>query len=484
MREIDTLAPESVWKVFRMISDVPRGSGNERAVMERISAWALEHRLDTRRDAVGNMLVTIPPSKGRDGAAPVLLQGHVDMVCEKDAATPHDFERDPIRMRVEGDWVRAEDTTLGADNGIGVAMALAVGVDPEIEHGPIEVLLTVDEETGLTGAAGVQPGFFRAERMVNLDSEEDDGIFVGCAGGRDSILTLRAGREPVRADASILNVFVSGLNGGHSGIDIHKNRGNAIRILTRALIAASNAAPLRIASIGGGSKRNAIPREAGAVAILNDGASPLFEGAVGAVIDRIRSEELGGVDEGLEVRITKADAPEESFSPQGTRQILNLLGAIPSGVIAMSQSIPGLVETSTNLGVVETAGTGIRVHCCSRSSVMASLDALVLQHRSIAELASADCDSPPGYPGWKPNLESRLLGIARRAYESTFAREPEIKAIHAGLEAGLLREKYPALDIISFGPLIIGAHSPKERVSIPSVERIWRLLASVLRELS
>jgi len=484
MKEIGALTPESVWKHFAMLCEMPRGSGNESAVMERILKWAQDRGLQTKRDAVGNLLVAIPASTGHEGAPPLLLQAHVDMVCEKNSSTVHDFEKDPIRPRIDGEWVTAQGTTLGADNGIGVAMALAVAEEPSITHGPIEVLLTVDEETGLTGTAGVEPGFFAARRMINLDSEEDHGIFVGCAGGRDSILIQRAGREQVRADAAIRRVFVSGLVGGHSGTDIHRNRGNAIRILTRALIGGTHAADFRIAGIEGGSKRNAIPREAGAVIVLAAGDVAAFEEQACAAVDRIRRAELSEIDDGLAVEITPAPRPEESFSLQGTRQILHLLVAIPHGVIAMAPSIAGLVETSTNLGVVETDGASVRMHCCSRSSIVSALEAVTLQHRCIAALAGAEIDQPPGYPGWKPNLDSALLAVARRAYAAAFGHEPEILAIHAGLEAGLLTERYPDLDIISFGPNITGAHSPNERVSVPSVQKIWKLLTAVLRDLA
>lgn len=484
MNEISKLAPESVWKIFEMISEVPRGSGNERAVMDRIAGWARERGLPTKRDATGNMLLSIPPSSGRESIPPILLQGHVDMVCEKNAAIVHDFGKDPIRPRIDGEWVRAEGTTLGADNGIGVAMALAVGVDPSVAHGPVEVLLTVDEETGLTGAAGVQPGFFTAKRMINLDSEEDDGIFVGCAGGRDTLLLLRAGSEGLPGDVAVRRLFVSGLNGGHSGLDINRNRGNAIKILARVLLVASGESAIRIASISGGSKRNAIPREAAAIVVLEPGAAAAFEQRARETIDRIRREELAGADDGLGITIAPATQPKDAFSAEGTRDLLDLIGAIPSGVIAMSQSIPGLVETSTNLGVVETVGDSVRIHCASRSSVMGSLDAAVLQHGCIARLAGAECDQPRGYPGWSPNLESHLLAVARRAYAKTFAREPEVKSIHAGLEAGLLTEKYPELDIVSFGPTIIGAHSPDERVNVPSVQKVWKFLGVVLDDLS
>lgn len=482
MSGIDDLQPHAVWQVFAEMSKVPRGSGNESAVMELLEGWASARNLATRRDAVGNMLVSIPATPGRENVPPILVQGHVDMVCEKNAATPHDFTKDPIRLRREGEWIMAEGTTLGADNGIGCSMGLAIADAPEVVHGPIEVLLTVDEERGLTGASHVESGFFTARMMINLDSEEDHGIFIGCAGGRDTVLGLKGTRGGVEGMVA-RSVTITGLTGGHSGLDINRNRGNAIKILTRALLAARESVELRISTILGGSLRNAIPREATSVVMVPTSRVDEFEKVVGDTLSRIRKEELAGIDDGLTWTVAAGDE-EDAFDGASSRRILALLTALPNGVLAMSQSVDDLVESSTNLGVVRTDGDRVRIVCCSRSSVMSSLAAIAEQHRAIGELAGAAIEQPPGYPGWKPNLDSPLLGVTRRKYIDAFRKEPELLAIHAGLECGLLTEKYPDLDIVSFGPNIEGAHSPAEKVNIPSVQRIWKLFTAILEDLA
>jgi len=483
MSSIAELQPQAVWQIFGEISKIPRGSGNEAAVMAMLQEWAEKHGLSSQQDDVGNMLVTIPASPGCENAPPLLIQGHVDMVCEKNAATKHDFTKDPIKLMVDGDWVTADGTTLGADNAIGVAMGLALAVDNSVVHGPVEVLLTVDEERGLTGAAGVQPGFFSARRMINLDSEEDDAIFIGCAGGRDTLFTLTNSQARSPKNSAARKVSILGLLGGHSGLDIHRNRGNAIKILTRALLAAAVEMDLRIVNIDGGSMRNAIPREASATVVVPQTKTRSFKKLVDSTVARIKVEELTGIDDDLQVKVTAVKAPR-TFSLKSSRHSLELLAAIPNGVAAMSPDIAGLVETSTNLGVVKTEGAKILSVCCSRSSVMSALDSLITQHAALGRLAGAKVEQPDGYPGWQPNLSSELLEIARRNYLKTFGHEAELKAIHAGLECGLLTEKYPDLDIVSFGPNIEGAHSPDERVSIGSVHKIWRLFTAILADLT
>jgi dipeptidase D len=483
MSDYDALEPRAVWRIFGEINRVPRGSGDEAAIQDMLRGWAEARGLEVLRDDVGNQLVRIPATPGHESAAPLLVQGHVDMVCEKNSATKHDFTRDPIRMRVEGDWVTADGTTLGADNGIGVAMGLAVAEDASVVHGPLEILLTVDEERGLTGAAGVLPGFFSARRMINLDSEEDDAVFIGCAGGRDTLLTLTNTQARAPKDGAGRKVAVTGLKGGHSGLDIHLNRGNAIKILVRALQRAAAAMDLRLVDIDGGSKRNAIPREAFARVVVPRARTREFKQLVDGECARILAEELAGIDDGLVVKVTTVQAPR-CFSIASTRTTLALLAALPNGPTAMSRAVPGLVESSSNLGRVSTTGAKVEAVCCSRSSVMSALEGLAAQHRAIGDLAEARIEQPAGYPGWQPNPGSELLAVTRRAYATCFGHEPELKAVHAGLECGLLTEKYPDLDIVSFGPDIQGAHSPDERVSVASVQKIWSLFKEVLRSLA
>jgi dipeptidase D len=483
MSDYETLEPAAVWRIFGGMAQVPRCSGNEAAVQKHFKAWADQRGLRWQEDAVGNLLVSIPATPGHESAEPLLIQGHVDMVCEKNAATRHDFSKDPIRIQVDGDWVTADGTTLGADNGIGVAMGLALAEDREAVHGPIEVLLTVDEERGLTGAAGVEPGFFKARRMINLDSEEDDAIFIGCAGGRDTELKLPLSRGRAPRQAAGRKLAITGLKGGHSGLDIHRGRGNAVKLLVRALQAAAAEIDLRLVACTGGSMRNAIPREAEARIVLPASSGRLFKQLIDATLERIRREELAGVDDGLQWKISSTKVTA-CFGRDATRRAIDLLAALPNGVLAMSRTVAGLVETSSNVGVLRLEDGALRIVCCSRSSVMSVLDSLAEQHRAIGALAGADVVQPEGYPGWQPDLDSPLLAVAKRQYRQIFGVDTELKAIHAGLECGLLTEKYPSLDIVSFGPNIQGAHSPDEKVQISSVQRIWRLFTGIVGELA
>jgi dipeptidase D len=482
MSQYDQLEPQAVWKIFGAMSAIPRGSGNETAVMKMLAAWAKERGLGVKQDQVGNLLISIPATPGHEKAAPVLIQGHADMVCVKDEGSKHDFLKDPIRMIIDGDFVRADGTTLGADNGIGVALGLAVAVDPSVVHGPVEVLVTVDEERGLTGAAGVKPGFFTARRMINLDSEEDHAICIGCAGGRDTVFNVLPTQARASKDSTARKVTVTGLLGGHSGVEIHRNRGNALKILARLLHAALEEMDVRVVAVEGGSVRNAIPCEAVATVVIPAAKGRIFKQRVDALAAKIKAE-LEGIDDGFIVKMSTVKAAR-CFSRDASRNLLNLMAAIPNGVLGMSPTVDKLVETSSNLGVAKTDGAKVQLVSCSRSSVMSTLDALVLQHRALGELAGVDVVQPEGYPGWKPNLSSELLGVVRRKYVATFAKEPELLAMHAGLECGLLTEKYPGLDMVSFGPNLFDVHSPKEKVSISSLQKIWKLLKGVLEDLS
>jgi len=480
--KVAALQPESVWKIFGELSKVPRGSGNETAVMNMLKAWADRRSLEWRQDPLGNLLIVIPASKGREKRSPVLIQGHVDMVCEKNRGTKHDFETDPIKLQVKGDWITADGTTLGADNGLGVAMALATADEKNPKHPRLEVLLTVDEERGLTGAAGVEAGFFESRRMINLDSEEEDAIFIGCAGGRDTEFYISNRKSKPTKGYVARKVTVRGLLGGHSGLDIIRNRGNAIKILTRCLVAARDAVPLKLVSIDGGSMRNAIPREAEARVIVPESSARELKKIVDGLAGRIATEELAGIDDGLEVEVTRCKVTH-SWGAGCTARTLGLLDALPSGVLGMSQAIEGLVETSTSVGVVKTEGSRVTVVCCSRSSSTSALRAVVRQHRTLGELAGVRVVQPEGYPGWMPKPQSTMVRTTARLYKRVFKKEATLIAIHAGLECGLLTEKVPELDIVSFGPDIRGAHSPDERASIPSTQRIWKLLKILLAEL-
>ena len=484
MNTYESLQPRSVWSIFAELSRVPRGSGNETAVLDMLKAWADARGLKWSQDKVGNLLVRIPGTPGREKAAPVLVQGHVDMVCEKNGATKHDFARDPIKLLVQDGWVTADGTTLGADNGIGVAMGLALAEEKGLAHPPVEVLLTVDEERGLTGAAGVEPGFFSARRMINLDSEEDRSLFIGCAGGRDSVITVKNKKSALGKGLVGQKIVVSGLKGGHSGLDIDKNRGNAIVILARLLLAARETVPFKLVDLEGGSMRNAIPREATARVAVPEAQAGAFKKLVDRAAARLVAEELAGIDDQAAVKVAKCKV-EHNLGGNCTLRVLRLLEALPNGVLAMSRAIPGLVETSSNVGVVKTKGGTVEIVCCSRSSNMSALDGLVQRHRSLVGLLDdrASIEQPEGYPGWQPNPASPLVQATARSYERIFGVVPELKAIHAGLECGLLTEKYPDLDIVSFGPDIHGAHSPDEKVSVASVAKVWQLFTGVMSEL-
>jgi dipeptidase D len=492
---IEDLQPRALWGYFAGLAKIPRASKNESAAMDWIEKVARERRAETRRDAVGNLLVRIAASPGREGAPAVLLQSHVDMVCEKNRDVVHDFERDPIRPVIDGEWVRAQGTTLGADNGIGVAAALAFLDEKDAVHGPLELLFTIDEETGLTGASAVEPGFFSAHYMVNLDSEEIGVFTVGCAGGRDTTIALKARRAPL-AGRETRRVAVTGLQGGHSGTDIHKNRGNSIKILARLLLAAAEDPAVGAISIGalaGGSKRNAIPREAWATVAADPGRSEALRAALEREATQVQAQ-LKGIDD--RVQLTIEPAPEMGCGSQGQAEathvsdpedslrLLRLLNALPHGVLAMSVDIPGLVETSSNVGVVNDLTDGWQISCSSRSSVGPALEGVLAQVRSVARLAGAYTIHNDGYPGWKPNLQSPLLARAKDVHRKLFQKDAEVRAIHAGLECGLLTEKYPELDILSYGPDIQGAHSPDERVRIPTVAKMWAFTVALLEDLA
>ena len=483
MSKYEALEPKPVWQIFGAMAAIPHGSGDEAAIQAMFKKWAADRNLECKEDKVGNLLITIPGTKGLEKKKPVLIQGHVDMVCEKNSDTKHDFEKDPIKLLVKGDWVTADGTTLGADNGIGVAMGLALADDKKAKHGPIEVLLTVDEERGLTGAANVQPGWIKSTRMINLDSEEDAAMFMGCAGGRDSVisLTLKGGKAP--KDMVGRKIVLKGLNGGHSGLDIHTGRGNANKLLARALHYAANCMTVRVQQFDGGMLRNAIPREAEARVLVPADKARDFKKLVDGFLSQVKVEELIGADDGFEWRVGACKV-EKAWSVGETHRLLCLLTAIPHGVLAMSRTIDGLVESSTNLGVVKTKGNKVAITCCSRSSAMSYLNYLAGQHKALAGMAGATINQPEGYPGWMPNPASPILKVTVAKYEKLFKVKPELKAIHAGLECGLLLENYPKMDIVSFGPNIEGAHSPDEKVQISSVQKIWKLFTAVVEELA
>jgi dipeptidase D len=476
------LNPRALWKHFAKILTIPHCSGNEKALGDYVLGVAASLGLPGKRDKVGNVVVSKPATAGREGAVGVILQGHLDMVCEKNSDKVHDFSKDPIQPEIKGDWIYAQGTTLGADNGIGLAAALAVMEDSSLVHGPLEFLFTVDEETGLTGANKIQKGFLAGRMLLNLDSE-DEGIFtIGCAGGADSKLTLPLERKAT-ASKNLYRLHVRGFRGGHSGIDINQGRGNAIKLLARVLAQAQATARFEIVSVEGGSKHNAIPREAVAVLACPPVQVRSLATAVKKAFDKIKVE-YKAVEPGAAGVLEPLPGKDFALSQGCQRTLIDFLLAVPHGVIAMHPEIAGLVETSTNLAIVKTGKKELSVLCSTRSSVASALEATRGIITSVCALAGAEAELEDGYPGWMPNLESPLLGKLRAFYKSTFGKDAEVVAIHAGLECGIIGEKFPGMDMISFGPTMRNPHSPEEHVHTGSVEKFWTFLAAALDGLS
>jgi dipeptidase D len=479
---IQNLEPRHLWNHFDRIRSIPRPSRHEEKIREHLLGWAKERGFATRVDKAGNMVVTVPATKGHEKAPVLVLQAHMDMVCEKNADVAFDFSRDAIQLERNGDWLKAKGTTLGADNGIGLAAALAVADDPAVVHGPLELLVTMDEETGLTGASALDTTLVSGRRLLNLDTEELYAIYIGCAGGGNSNFTLKVQREAPVSGAQAVDVAVTGLKGGHSGMEIILQRGNAIRSLARILRAAGP--DLRLEKIDGGNAHNAIPREARATCTIPAQGTDALKRAVAEVTAQLK-EELAASDAGVTVTVTpRQETPAKVMTADSTRRVVSMLYAIPHGVDAMSLDVPGLVETSSNLAAVKTEGDNLNVLISVRSSVRSSLIALRDRAQAAAELAGASVQHNEPYPGWKPNLKSAVLGSARRVHTQTLKREAELKAVHAGLECGVIGEKYPGMDMISFGPWIESPHSPDERVNIPSVETFWEFLKALVTELA
>jgi dipeptidase D len=482
---IADLEPTLVFRHFDALTTIPRGSGDEARARDYVRSYAREHDFDTRVDGAGNIVVRVPATPGHEKAPPVVLQGHLDMVCEKGGDVAVDFAKDPIPAYVDGDHVRSRGTTLGADNGIGVAAALAVGEDPAAVHPPLELLFTIDEETGLTGAFNLSGNMLAGRVMLNLDSEDEGTLFVGCAGGGDGATTIPARRGPAPKGFRAVTVRVAGLKGGHSGLDIAKGRGNAIRIAARAIEAglAGRIEDGLLCSLAAGSKKNAIPREATFCLFLPGDRVGAFTSAVSAFAATIR-QELGAADPGVTVTAAAEPCDGSPIDGPASGRVLRLLLAIPHGPIAMSQDIPGLVETSTNLAVIASTDDAVTVLTNSRSSIATAMDAVRLSIKSIAELAGGATELSGQYPGWRPDMSSRVLGVCRDVWKRTAGKDAIVTAIHAGLECGVIGERVPGMDMISFGPDIRGAHSPDENVSIPSTKRFYEFLKAVLGEMA
>lgn len=476
------LQPAAVWRHFSTLCRVPRASRQEDALRDEIKAWAEACGLATTVDAIGNLILRKPASPGREAAPSVLLQAHLDMVCQKNADSPHDFSRDPIVPTLRDGWLVAEGTTLGADNGIGVALILAALEDKTLVHGPLEVLLTVDEEAGMGGARGLAEGVLESHLMLNLDTEAWGEFYLGCAGGLDVDVHRNGAPEVLPADFVVREVAVQGLRGGHSGVDIHEERGNAIKLLLRVLNELGRFMPFRLASLNGGTARNALPREAFAGIAVPSAQCDALTGWLDRCQDSLRSE-LGDVEPGLRLVVREASATA-LLAAEEQRVWLASLHAAPHGVRRMSRRVPGVVETSNNLGIVEIGPQAGRANFMVRSLVDSAGLALAEEIVSLFALSGTAAEKSGHYPGWAPNPASPLLAHCQAVFSREFGGESSVQVIHAGLECGIIGAKYPGLDIVSFGPTIHGAHAPGERVEIASVERCWQLLRAILGSLA
>ncbi|MCX8009627.1 MAG: aminoacyl-histidine dipeptidase [Ignavibacteria bacterium] len=476
------LKPELVWKYFEEITQHPRPSKKETKVVEYVLSVAKRLGLETLQDKFGNIVIRKPATPGKENLKGVVLQGHLDMVCEKNRDVVHDFDNDPIQIYIDGDWVKAKGTTLGADNGIGVASALAVLEDNSIEHGPIECLFTLDEETGLTGASSLDTTILKGSILLNLDSEEEGSLYIGCSGGKTTFAKFNFNLENIPKDSIAYEVKVAGLKGGHSGLEIHTGRGNAIKILNRFLWNSLKKFDIQLSKIEGGNKHNAIPREAFAIVVIPKSSENYFLAYVDGYNSIVKTELMTNEPD-LKVSAEKIELPQNVFDRLTTFKLLNALYAVPHGVITMSPDIPGLVETSTNLATISTSGSTVDIVTSQRSSVATEITDIVDMVSSVFHLADAVLTYGDGYPGWKPNVNSEILKVVKETYKKLYGKEPEVKAIHAGLECGIISEKYPNMDMISFGPTMFGVHSPDEKLFIPSVPKFYELLVNVLKNI-
>ena len=478
--EIRNLSPQHVWGYFHDLTQIPRPTGHMDAVTRYILAFGKESGLETLQDKTGNIVIRKPATPGMEHCKTVVIQGHLDMVPQKNAATVHNFETDPIDAYIDGDWVTARDTTLGADNGIGVALALAVLSDNTLKHGPVEALFTVDEEVGMDGAFGLKPGFLKGEILINADSEEEGELFVGCAGGADLNISFQFKEDIAIPEGDVaVKLSLTGLKGGHSGVDIHLGRANANKLMFRFLKEAVRDYGARLSSIDGGSLRNAIPREAVAIiTIPGDNVEALWE-LVADYQDMFRTE-YQGIEESVLFVAEPAELPASLIPEEIQDDLINAIEGCQNGVISMLADFPGTVETSTNLASVKKSDQLIEIKILTRSSSESRKEQICSSLESVFALAGAKVEYGSSYGGWQPNIKSEILGVMQRVYEQKFGRTPNVKVMHAGLECGIIQTVYPDMDMISFGPDLQYPHSPDERVSISSVQKVWTFLTETL----
>lgn len=477
------LAPKDVWSFFRDITMIPRPSKKEERINQYLIDFARTHQLEYEQDAIGNVLIRKAATAGMENRKTVVLQSHVDMVCEKNSDKEHDFDQDPIEVRRLDGWIKANGTTLGADDGIGVAAQLAILAANDIAHGPIECLFTIDEETGLTGAFGLDEKLMKGRILLNLDSEDEGELFIGCAGGKDTVAYLPFSKEAVPAGFQSFKLAVSGLKGGHSGDDIHKGLANANKIINRILWQAGKDLDAQLVTIEGGNLRNAIAREAKAIVMIPESQTKKFEAFVKDMFLAV-SKEYAVTEPHLLISVEKSENQAEFVVAKiDQEKLFASLYACPHGVIAWSQSIENFVETSTNLASVRMKEDHFVITTSQRSSIETAKEDIANMVKACFELAGARVEQSNGYPGWAPNPNSLIREITVKSYLKLFKEEPLVKAIHAGLECGLIGYKYPEMDMISYGPTIKGAHSPDERIEIASVQKFWDLTLDILKNI-
>ncbi len=478
------LNPTSVWIYFEEICKIPRLSKNEKMIRRYLLDFAAKHDLKAKEDETGNILITREASPGMEGRKALVLQSHMDMVGEKIAGHPHNWSSDPIVPQVRGEWVTAGGTTLGADDGIGIASQMAILTDSDLVAGKIECLFTVDEESGMTGALNLDPGFFEGRTLLNLDSEDEGILFIGCAGGMDTVGTLQTVRKATRPGSEALAVSITGLRGGHSGDEIHKGFGNSVKLMNRLLLSLTEEFDLGLDRFDGGNLRNAIPREAFATIVIDRAdKEKVMDRIVG--FSRMISDEFGDLEKDLKISAAADDIPATVLDDDDQKKLLSLLSCCPHGVLAWSKEMEDLVETSTNLASVKFVEYDlVKIITTQRSSVESARHEAAGMVGSCLGLAGAEVVHSDGYPGWNPSLKSSILKMTRESYARLFGREPLVRAIHAGLECGLIFQKYPGIDMISFGPTIRGAHTPEEKIEIKTVSMFWDLLIDVIRSFS
>jgi len=477
------LKPERLWFYFGEILKIPRPSKKEEKIIAWLKEFGKKYQLETISDEVGNLVIRKPGTKGFENAPWICLQGHVDMVCEKDSDISHDFDHDPIEAYIEDGWIKAKGTTLGADNGIAIAAMLALLEAKDIAHGPLECLFTIDEETGLTGAFGLDPELLKSRILLNLDSEDDGEFFIGCAGGRDTVIELPVEKESLLQGHTSLRLSVSGLLGGHSGDDIHKGRGNANKILNRYLWETAGKFGIRVASFEGGNLRNAIAREAAGIFLVPDDKLSDIETFTTEFTKNLKYE-FRVTETGLKIELEKYQAPDFILNKPTQDNLLNSIYACPHGVIAWSQDIPNFVETSTNLASVKMHDGFFRIATSQRSSVESAKDDVCNMVAAVFSLTGASITHSDGYPGWIPNPHSKVLELSVSSWESLFGQKPVVRAIHAGLECGLIGDKYPGMDMISYGPTLRNPHSPSEKLEIATVEKFWLFTLELLKKIA